>query len=60
MRKDLNDVIYKNERAKFNAIVESVKEAHAKGQPILIGTVSVEKSELLSKKLNEAGIKHTG
>ena len=59
MRKDLNDVIYKNERAKFNAIVESVKDAHAKGQPILIGTVSVEKSELLSKKLKEAGIKHT-
>ena len=59
MRKDLNDVIYKNERAKFNAIVESVKEAHAKGQPILIGTVSVEKSELLSKKLKEEGIKHT-
>ena len=59
MRKDLNDVIYKNERAKFNAIVESVKEAHAKGQPILIGTVSVEKSELLSQKLKEAGIKHT-
>ncbi len=59
MRKDLNDVIYKNERAKFNAIVESLKEAHAKGQPILIGTVSVEKSELLSKKLKEAGIKHT-
>ena len=59
MRKDQNDVIYKNEKAKFNAIVESVKEAHAKGQPILIGTVSVEKSELLSKKLKEAGIKHT-
>ena len=59
MRKDLNDAIYKNEKAKFNAIVESVKEAHAKGQPILIGTVSVEKSELLSKKLKEAGIKHT-
>ena len=59
MRKDQNDVIYKNERAKFNAIVESVKVAHAKGQPILIGTVSVEKSELLSKKLKEAGIKHT-
>ncbi len=59
IRVDQNDVIYKNERAKFNAIVESVKEAHAKGQPILIGTVSVEKSELLSKKLKEAGIKHT-
>ena len=58
-RKDQNDVIYKNEKAKFNAIVESVKEAHSKGQPVLIGTVSVEKSELLSKKLKEAGIKHT-
>ena len=59
IREDSNDVIYKNERAKFNAIVDSVKEAHSKGQPILIGTVSVEKSELLSKKLKEAGIKHT-
>ena len=58
-RTDQNDVIYKNEKAKFNAIVESVKEAHSKGQPILIGTVSVEKSELLSKKLKEVGIKHT-
>ena len=59
IRKDEHDVIYKNERAKFNAIVNSVKEAHSKGQPILIGTVSVEKSELLSQKLKEAGIKHT-
>ena len=59
IREDKNDVIYKNERAKFNAIVNSVKEANSKGQPILIGTVSVEKSELLSKKLKEAGIKHT-
>ena len=59
IRLDENDIIYKNERAKFNAIVNSVKEAHSKGQPILIGTVSVEKSELLSKKLKEAGIKHT-
>ena len=59
IRKDENDVIYKNERAKFNAIVDSVKEANSKGQPILIGTVSVEKSELLSKKLKEVGIKHT-
>ena len=59
LRIDATDVIYKNERAKFKAIVESVKEAHSKGQPILIGTVSVEKSELLSKKLKEEGIKHT-
>ena len=59
LRIDATDVIYKNERAKFKAIVETVKEAHSKGQPILIGTVSVEKSELLSKKLKEEGIKHT-
>ena len=59
IRKDENDVIYKNENAKFNAIVESVKASHAKGQPVLIGTVSVEKSEALSKRLNKAGIKHT-
>ena len=58
-RVDQNDVIYKNEKAKFNAIVGSVKEAHSKGQPVLIGTVSVEKSELLSKRLKDAGIKHT-
>ena len=58
-RDDQNDVIYKNENAKFNAIVESVKKSHEKGQPVLIGTVSVEKSEKLSKKLKEAGIKHT-
>ena len=59
IRKDENDVIYKNEKAKFNAVIEKVKVAHAKGQPVLIGTVSVEKSELLSKKLKEAGIAHT-
>ena len=59
IRKDQNDVIYKNERAKFKAVVESVKESHQKGQPVLIGTVSVEKSEALSKQLKEAGIKHT-
>ena len=59
IRKDENDVIYKNERAKFNAVIEKVKAAHDKGQPVLIGTVSVEKSELLSKKLKEAGIPHT-
>ena len=58
VRKDENDIIYKNERAKFRAIVEEVKESHAKGQPVLIGTVSIEKSEILSKLLKEAGIKH--
>ena len=59
IRQDEHDVIYKNERGKFKAIVESVKEANKIGQPVLIGTVSVEKSELLSKQLKEVGIKHT-
>ena len=58
IRKDENDVIYKNEKAKFRAVVESVKESHEKGQPVLIGTVSIEKSEKLSKLLNEARIPH--
>ena len=58
VRKDENDVIYKNEAAKFRAVVESVKESHEKGQPVLIGTVSIEKSEKLSKLLNEARIPH--
>ena len=58
VRKDENDVIYKNENAKFRAVIESVKESHAKGQPVLIGTVSIEKSEKLSKLLNEARIPH--
>ena len=58
IRDDQNDVIYKNENAKYKAIVESVKQSHEKGQPVLIGTVSIEKSEKLSKLLKEAGIKH--
>ena len=58
VRKDENDVIYKNERAKFKAVVESIKQSHEKGQPVLIGTVSIEKSEKLSKLLNEARIPH--
>ena len=49
IRKDENDVIYKTEKAKFNAVVESVKQSYEKGQPVLIGTVSIEKSEKLSK-----------
>ena len=57
-RKDENDVIYKNEDAKFRAIVKSIKESNAKGQPVLVGTVSIEKSEKLSKILNKEGIKH--
>ena len=58
IRVDNNDIIYKNEKVKFKAVVEDVKEAHAKGQPVLIGTVSIEKSEKLSKMLSDAGIKH--
>ena len=58
VRQDQNDVIYKNENAKFNAIVKSVKESHEKGQPVLVGTVSIEKSEKLSRFLKREGIKH--
>ena len=58
IRKDNNDVIYKNEAGKFRAVVAEIKESHAKGQPVLIGTVSIEKSEKLSKMLQKEGIKH--
>ena len=58
IRKDENDVIYKNENAKFKAVVESIKQSHEKGQPVLVGTVSIEKSEKLSKLLQKEGIKH--
>ena len=58
VRIDQNDVIYKNENAKFRAIVESIKESHAKGQPVLVGTVSIEKSEKLSRILGKERIKH--
>ena len=58
IRDDQNDVIYKNETAKFNAIVESIKASHEKGQPVLVGTVSIEKSEKLSRILKKEGIKH--
>lgn len=58
VRKDTSDIIYKNEKAKFRAVVQDVKESYAKGQPVLIGTVSIEKSERLSKILTKEGIKH--
>ena len=58
VRKDENDVIYKNENAKYKAIVESIKESHEKGQPVLVGTVSIEKSEKLCKLLKKEGITH--
>lgn len=58
IREDNNDVIYKNEAAKFRAVVESVKESYQKGQPVLIGTVSIDKSEKLSKLLTAERIPH--
>ncbi len=58
IRKDLNDKVYKSEVGKFKAVVEKVKEVHAKGQPVLIGTVTIEKSEILSKLLKREGIEH--
>ena len=57
-RKDNVDIIYKNEDAKFRAVVEDVKKSYGKGQPVLIGTVSIEKSEKLSKILTQNRIKH--
>jgi len=57
-RQDLDDVVYKTENAKFNAIIQDVKERHAQGQPILIGTASIEKSEKLSAALKREGIRH--
>jgi len=59
IRDDQNDVIYRTENVKFDAIVKSIKESHEKGQPVLVGTVSIEKSEKLSKILKNEGIKHT-
>ena len=58
VRIDHPDVVYKNEAGKFRAIVNQVKECHAKGQPVLVGTISIEKSELLSKLLKREGIPH--
>ena len=59
IRKDHNDVVYKSVRGKYRAIVEQVKECHEKGQPVLVGTVSIEKSEELSSMLKREGIPHT-
>ncbi len=58
IRKDQDDVVYKTEAAKFNALIEQVIECHEKGQPVLVGTVSIEKSEILSKLLKRRGIQH--
>ncbi len=57
-RQDMQDVVYKSVNGKYNAVIEQVAECHAKGQPVLVGTVSVEKSEALSKMLKRQGIQH--
>ncbi len=57
-RDDHHDVVYKTEAGKFRAVIQQIKECHEKGQPVLVGTVSIEKNELLSKLLVKEGIKH--
>ena len=57
-RDDLPDVVYKSEREKFDAVVEEIGECHERGQPVLVGTTSVEKSERVSKLLKKAGVRH--
>ena len=57
-RVDLEDAVYKTKKGKFNAVVESVIESHEKGQPVLVGTITIETSELLSEMLRKKGIQH--
>ncbi|HXT35753.1 MAG TPA: SEC-C metal-binding domain-containing protein, partial [Chloroflexota bacterium] len=59
VRKDLNDIVYKTEAAKFAAVVAEIKEKQEKGQPVLVGTISIEKSEVLSNMLLRAGVPHS-
>lgn len=58
IRIDHHDQVYKNEQGKFTAAIRQIEECHTKGQPVLVGTISIEKSELLSKMLKKTGIKH--
>ena len=58
IRNDLQDSVYKTEKGKFMAVIQQIKECHEKGQPVLVGTVNVDKSEMLSKLLKREGIKH--
>ena len=58
-RIDENDAVYKTEKAKYNAVIERIRACHEKGQPVLVGTVTIEKSELLSSMLKRCGIKHS-
>jgi len=59
IRTDYADVIYRNEAEKFKAVVEEIKELHAQGQPVLVGTISIEKSERLSRAMAREGVKHS-
>lgn len=58
IRTDYDDVIYKTEQGKYNAVIDQIVECHAKGQPVLVGTITIDKSELLSAMLKKRGIKH--
>lgn len=58
IRIDHSDLVYRTERGKFNAVVKEIQESHAKGQPVLVGTVTIDKSEILSSMLKKVGIKH--
>ena len=58
IRKDLADVVYKTEREKFDAVIEDIKQRHATGQPVLVGTISIENSERLSSRLGKRGVRH--
>ncbi|MGJ3243247.1 MAG: preprotein translocase subunit SecA [Opitutales bacterium] len=59
IREDLNDVVYKTRREKFNAVIEDIREVHGRGQPVLVGTASVEASEVLSRMMKRANLPHT-
>ncbi|MDD5887517.1 MAG: preprotein translocase subunit SecA [Oscillospiraceae bacterium] len=58
IREDRNDVVYKTEKGKFQAVLDEIQAAHAKGQPVLVGTINIEKSERLSRMLKQKGLKH--
>jgi preprotein translocase subunit SecA len=58
IRKDEEDIVYKTKREKFNAVIRKIEEAHAKGQPVLVGTITIETSEMLSRMLRKVGIQH--
>ena len=58
IRKDHSDTVFKNEAGKFKAAIRTIKQCHEKGQPVLVGTISIEKSEILSDMLKREGVKH--